>query len=185
MLTVFAIDLSIPLGVAGGVPYIAVILTALWLPGYKYVLSLAIVCSLLTLAGFYFSPNGGELWKVVFNRLLAIFAIWITATLAILWKCSEQKMLCVIQDAEKEKEKIYLATIHGAQHITNNLLNELQLVKFEIRRHKDFDLETAKMFDEMLLEADELMKQLSAVRMIDEENIKKSVSPGKVVEVLK
>ena len=85
MATVFVIDLQLPLGVAGGIPYVAVIIVSLWFKNQNYVIGLAIICTILTFIGFYFSPIGGELWKVITNRGLAIFAIWTTAVLATKW----------------------------------------------------------------------------------------------------
>ncbi len=49
---VFLVDLSIPLGVAGGVPYIAVVLVSLWLPGKRYNIAVATFCTGLTILGF-------------------------------------------------------------------------------------------------------------------------------------
>ena len=77
----------------------------------------------------------------------------------------------------EEKEKIYLATIHGAQHITNNLLNQLQLVEFEIKKHSEFDKEVSSLFKGMLAEANSLMIDLSSVDKIDDEIIAQSVYP--------
>ena len=79
---VLIVDLSLPLGVAGGVPYIAVVLISLRSNNVRFTLSVAILCTVLTCVGFFFSPEGGELWKVVANRVLAFFAIWVTALLA-------------------------------------------------------------------------------------------------------
>lgn len=79
---ILVVDLSIPLGVAGGVPYVAVVLLSLWLPGKRTTAWLAVICTLLTAIGYFLSPAGGELAKVLANRFLAIFAIWVTAILA-------------------------------------------------------------------------------------------------------
>ena len=176
-LIIFAIDLQIPLGVAGGVPYIAVVLIASWSKDTRVIIYLAILCTLLTLLGFYFSPSGGELWKVLSNRALALFAIWTTAILTLKWKKHEAEMLLVQQKIEQEKQKIYLATIKGSQHITNNLLNQLMIVQFEIGKHPEFNKEVISMFDDMLKEASALMKELSSVKMINDENIIQSVYP--------
>lgn len=83
MIAVFVFDLQLALGIAGGVPYISVILVALWLPGKRYIISFAIICTVLVVVGYYLSPQGGELWKVLFNRGLAVFAIWITVIIAL------------------------------------------------------------------------------------------------------
>ena len=175
----FIIDIKLPLGVAGGVPYVAVILTSLWLKNYKFTLFFAISCSLLTLLGLYLSPDGGELWKVLVNRALALFAIWVTAILTIKWKTSQERLLCFTYESEKEKEKekIYLATLHGAQHITNNLLNQLKLVKMEIKNHPDFNKDISRLFGNMLAESNDLLTKLSSVKEIDAKKIELSVHP--------
>lgn len=80
---IFAMDLLIPLGVAAGVPYIIVVLISLRSPRRKLPVYMAVLGSLLTVAGFGFSPFGGELWKVMVNRAIALFAIWATAILAV------------------------------------------------------------------------------------------------------
>jgi len=79
---------------------------------------------------------------------------------------------------QEEKENIYVATIHGAQHIINNLLNQLSLIKLEIKKHPDFDSEKADMFNKMLSEASELINKLSSVEDINEDAIRKSVYPS-------
>ncbi|TNF37659.1 MAG: hypothetical protein EP315_02335, partial [Gammaproteobacteria bacterium] len=64
-LIIFVIDLMLPLGVAGGVPYVLVILFALWSDNKWFSIMLAVICTALTMAGYYFSPEGSELWKVI------------------------------------------------------------------------------------------------------------------------
>lgn len=75
----------------------------------------------------------------------------------------------------KEKEAIYLASIHSSQHVINNLLNQLQLVGLEIEKHPQFDKEVTTLFEGMLGEAKDLMIQLSSVKKIDAEEIEQSV----------
>ena len=82
-LVIFYIDLNLPLGVAGGVPYVALVLVAIWAPKVRHVYLMAILGTILTILGFYLSPSGGELWKVLANRALALFAIWVAAGFAI------------------------------------------------------------------------------------------------------
>ncbi len=78
---------------------------------------------------------------------------------------------------EKEKENIYHATVYGAQHILNNLLNQLTLVKIEIDKHASFNKEVAGQFDTMTKQAQQLVVQLSSVQEMEEEKIKDSVYP--------
>lgn len=80
-IAVFTIDLMIPLGVAGGVPYVIVVLASLWLPRRRDTILVAVACTVLTFLGWWFSPSGGELWKVASNRGLSVFAILATAVL--------------------------------------------------------------------------------------------------------
>lgn len=79
----FFIDLSIPLGVAAAVPYVAVVLLALRIKDARYTYGFAISSSLLTLLGFFLSSELGAMWQVIFNRSLALFAIWACAVLSL------------------------------------------------------------------------------------------------------
>lgn len=78
---IFAFDLTMPLGVAGGVPYVALVLLGLWAAGTRPIILLAVAGTVLTVAGYFLSPSGGIWWVVLTNRGLAIFAIWTTAIL--------------------------------------------------------------------------------------------------------
>ena len=91
-LGVLAIDLLIPLGVAGGVAYVAVILVTLWLPSRRYTIFFTVLCSALVVVGFLCSPSGGERWQVVVNRSLALLMLWGTAMLLI-WRETTHKAL--------------------------------------------------------------------------------------------
>jgi len=82
------------------------------------------------------------------------------------------------QSISKEKETIYLASILSAQHVINNLLNQLKLVELEVSKQPNFDKETAALFSDMLVEADGLMKKLSSVKEIEADEIKRSVDPS-------
>jgi hypothetical protein len=98
---IFIIDSSIPLGVAGGVPYILVVLISLWSEKKSLPILAAILGSILTVAGFYSSPPGGELWKVIFNRALALFAIWTTAVLSMQRNVIMEERQSALNDREK------------------------------------------------------------------------------------
>ncbi|MDP6588895.1 MAG: hypothetical protein QF666_05565, partial [Alphaproteobacteria bacterium] len=89
---IFAVDLFLPLGVAGGVPYVALVLLGLWLPSRRYILVLACVGTALTVIGYLLSPTGGIAWVVLANRGLALFAIWIVAILLLRHKRAEEAL---------------------------------------------------------------------------------------------
>jgi diguanylate cyclase (GGDEF)-like protein/PAS domain S-box-containing protein len=76
---IFSFDLAIPLGVAGGVPYIIVVFFSYKHSNKNFIWVASLVASCLTCLGYFASPAGGEFWKVISNRLLALFAIWATA----------------------------------------------------------------------------------------------------------
>jgi PAS domain S-box-containing protein len=80
---ILLIDLSLPLGVAMGVPYVGVVLLGWWLPRRGSIFLLAGATSLLVALGYLASHEGGIPWMVAANRLLALFSIWVTAGL--LW----------------------------------------------------------------------------------------------------
>lgn len=89
---IFFVDINIPLGVAFGVPYIIVILITLLTSNRQTVLLFSIICTLLTLAGLIYSPYEGEIWKIYFNRTIAIFAIWVTTLLGLMGKHAQEKL---------------------------------------------------------------------------------------------
>ncbi|MBU1387784.1 MAG: hypothetical protein KKE62_06205 [Proteobacteria bacterium] len=102
---IFVIDLFIPLGVAAGVPYIAVVLVSLWIPKRNFTIWVAFVSSVLTITGLFYSPVGGEMWKVLFNRVLALFAIWTTAMLTLQRKTIEEERFRAVQEAKQMLEE--------------------------------------------------------------------------------
>ncbi len=89
-LAILAIDLSLPLGVAAGVPYVALLVVGWRLERPRHIVLLAGIASALTIVGFLFSPEGGTLWVVLSNRMLALFVIWITAGLLAKLKNADQ-----------------------------------------------------------------------------------------------
>lgn len=82
-------------------PYIAVVLFSLWAPKKNFTVTVAVLTSVLTIVGFFYSPPGGEMWKVLFNRGLALFAIWVTAGLTLQRKIAEEKRISAMNDHAK------------------------------------------------------------------------------------
>jgi len=80
---VFIADLLSPLGVAAGVPYLVPVLVSLRAPGRRVTIIIAIICTLLTIVGYYASTPVGTEWMVLTNRGLAIGAIWVCAFLCL------------------------------------------------------------------------------------------------------
>ncbi|MGZ0172670.1 MAG: response regulator [Planctomycetales bacterium] len=82
-LAVFSLDVSVELGVAGAVPYIVVIWVAFLSRSRSVIWGAAIAASVLTVVGFMLSPEGGEVGKVLANRAIALFTIWLTAAFCV------------------------------------------------------------------------------------------------------
>lgn len=77
---IFVTDLSsLPLGVAAGVAYVAVVLISLLLPAWQYTIFFSVITSVLTLLGLYLKEPSATPWIVIANRVLAVTAIWLTA----------------------------------------------------------------------------------------------------------
>ena len=83
-LVIFLLDHLRPIGVAAGVPYIAVVLLSLWNVDRRYCFWTSVAVSALTVIGFFVPlPSGSAFWIGIENRLLALLAIWVDAIITI------------------------------------------------------------------------------------------------------
>tara|TARA_R110001583_G_scaffold134394_1_gene286088 strand:+ start:17942 stop:19426 length:1485 start_codon:yes stop_codon:yes gene_type:complete len=89
---IFLIDLSIPLGVAAGVPYIAVISLSFRLKNTTGPILFSLLSSILIILGYFSSQKLGIEWMVLTNRALAIFVIWNTFFLGEKLKNTKSKL---------------------------------------------------------------------------------------------
>ncbi len=125
---IFIVDVaSLPLGVAAGVAYVAVVLIALWLPKWQHSFVVAGGVSVLTVVGYLMSDPAGIPWMVVANRLLALSAIWLTA-IGGSWlvltkrKKSEQEL----QKLEQEADRARNAKSRFLETVSNDMRHHLQ-----------------------------------------------------------
>jgi len=79
----FVVDVSLPLGVAGGVPYVITILVAMWIPNERYIIAAGVLSTLFTVLGYFLSEQNSELWIVLMNRSIAVILIWAAVIFAI------------------------------------------------------------------------------------------------------
>lgn len=107
-------DLAVPLGISAGVPYIAVVLIALWSTSLRLAIYLAGICSVFIVLGYIYSPVGVGSWQVLTNRTLALFAIWVTAILVMRWKTAEQFNDRFQRQAERERDQ-YISKLRQAE----------------------------------------------------------------------
>ena len=108
-LAVFAFDLSLQLGVAGAVPYVALAWLGIWYARPEHIYLLGVLGSVLTIVGYFGSPSGGVEWIVLSNRALALFAIWITTFLVASRRKSEIQLsrahdILEVQVAKRTRE---------------------------------------------------------------------------------
>jgi hypothetical protein len=111
LVMVLLFDLAIPLGVAMGVLYIAVVLLSLWSPHKSFTVLVALVSSVFTVGAFFWKPPVAEMWKVIFDRALALFAIWVTASLGLQRKMIEERRERALREREKTLEDVRI--LHG------------------------------------------------------------------------
>ena len=99
------LDIAIPLGVADGILYIALVLIAFFTKNKYFIYISAVTGTLLTITGFFISPPGGELWQVIANRSLTILAIWVIAILCLSQRGHSKRMEEVQNNLEKSVQQ--------------------------------------------------------------------------------
>lgn len=95
----FILDLFLPLGVAGGAAYIALVFLGFWAPWWYYIYMMAGLASILTVLGFYVSPEGGAHWVGITNRGLTLVAIWTVAIFGSIIQKNQAKFHTAIDNA--------------------------------------------------------------------------------------
>lgn len=76
------VDLYTPLGVANGILYVPLVLTALWFGNRYAPFSFALVCTLLILLGFFaVNHEGAGYWRDLVNRSITTATLWLVASL--------------------------------------------------------------------------------------------------------
>jgi signal transduction histidine kinase len=88
---VFLLDWMTPRGMAPQMLYAVVLLISVWTHDQRMVKLLAWLCTALTVAGFAFGW-GDPSETAVFNRVVSISLIWLTAVLALLYMRAEERL---------------------------------------------------------------------------------------------
>ena len=112
---IFLLDLLLPLGVAGGVPYAVLVIAGWWFEKTRNIFVLAAISSVLIVAGYYLSAEGGIAWMVLTNRSLALLVVWATAILLAKAKRADlalqdsehvlQERVAMLENAERKLER--------------------------------------------------------------------------------
>lgn len=125
---IFIVDIaSLPLGVAAGVAYVAVVFISLWQSQWRFSLLVAGGVSALTILGFLFSEPAGIAWMVITNRVLALVAIWVTAIVGGWLTFSRRKKLVeALKSAEDEAHRARKAKSRFLESTSNDMRQHLQ-----------------------------------------------------------
>jgi len=107
-----------------------------------------------------------------FNELWMRTAIFVL--LIVLGIYADHHTRKIIQK-EKEKTRVFLATVSASHHILNNFLNKMHLFKFEAERSSDFDKNILTLYDHVIQDTAEQIKKLESITNISEESIKDTV----------
>lgn len=84
MICTLWLDLILPLGVAGGMPYVIVVLIAWRFKDSKKLVVAVVISTIFTFLGYLLSPEGETSASVVMiNRVMALGLIWVAAILAL------------------------------------------------------------------------------------------------------
>ena len=163
-ITFLLIDLWLPLGVAAGVPYIALVLLGWRFKKKEHIVVLAIVGTLLTIIGYWFSADGGIPWMVATNRLLAIAAIWVTAILLIIIQRSENNQIAAREEAERAnsaKSEFLSSMSHELRTPLNAILGFTQILNLDKKHPLTPDQIDAT--EQVLKAGDHLLKLIGEV----------------------
>ncbi|MCC8995747.1 MAG: hypothetical protein LM517_01510 [Nitrosomonas sp.] len=180
-IVILTIDLVTPLGIAAGVAYVAVVLVSLKSPENRFTLITATACTVFVLLGYWGSPLSDALkYQVVANRALSIFAIWVTAILALKQRNKDHQLhqqhlqiLQSLRDAEiqNEKLKVLKSTMLTVQHITGNFLNNLQYFQLEIERNQTLSADSSSKLNELIEDTANRLNQLGNIKEIREKKM--------------
>ena len=157
-----ALDVSQPLGVAAGVVYVPAIFCSYWFRGAYSPFTLAAIATALTVIGYFMSAVGEvEIVYVIFNRILAVIAIWVTAFTIYSRKKSEQQLLSSQQALEASVREVeqfaYVAShdlrspLRAISNLTQWLEEDLNdVLKDDTRENMDLLRGRVKRLDKLL-----------------------------------
>lgn len=106
---VFIIDIRLPLGVAGGIPYELFVLASYWTQRKRYTVGAGLLATLLIIVGFMLSEPDEYVVMSITNRTMSIIVIWISVWFVNNYKASLKQ----IQKNEKRISALFEAATEG------------------------------------------------------------------------
>src|SRR5689334_13546934 len=117
-LMIFGLEVATPRGVSESTLYVLVVLTSLRLADRRFIFGMLILCTLLTIAGFFVSAGSLEPWKSIANRAFAVIAFWVVGLVGLQHIQTE--------DSLRESKLHY-------QHVLDHILEGAQIIGFDWR----------------------------------------------------
>ncbi|MBL8090923.1 MAG: diguanylate cyclase [Anaerolineales bacterium] len=112
-LLVFIGDLITPQNIAVPTLYVIVVFASLWSRNKRFVIAVMVLCTGLTIAGFFLSSQSVEEWKSIINRTFAIIAFWAIGLIGVNFLNSEENLQASYLRYQKALDQIF----EGAQII--------------------------------------------------------------------
>ena len=189
---IFIVDIaSLPLGVAAGVAYVAVVLISLWLSKWSFSLLVAGFVSVLTIIGFVYSEPAGVPWMVITNRALALLVIWLTAIIGgWLVFSKRRKSASGLVRAEKEAARARNSKFRFLESTSNEMRQHLQtmaLLSATMRRKvTDSDLEKiCTLQDDAVAQLGDLLNSILEFNELESGGVQPEPAEVSIQEVFK
>ncbi len=125
-----AFDLYHPLGIAGAMPYIALPLFGLLARSSRTVINLAVLGTVLNIAGIVLSTSGASLYVVTVNHLMSGILVWVVSYIALTHMAVEDKLRATLHDAAFRDP---LTRLYNRRYVFNVFGNALK----QYRRYAD------------------------------------------------
>lgn len=136
----FVFDIYHPQGIAGAMPYIALPLLGLLARSPRAVINLALLGSVLNVAGVAMSISGTPLYAVMVNHLMSGILVWMVAYIALAHLAVEDRLRDSLHDAAFRDS---LTRLYNRRYV-------FKIFRDELKRYQRY----AEPFSVMLIDAD-------------------------------
>ena len=140
----FVFDIYHPLGIAGAMPYIALPLLGLLARSSRAVINLALLGTVLNVAGVALSMSGASIYVLLVNHLMSGILVWIVAYIALTHLAVGDRLRASLHDAAFRDP---LTRLYNRRYVFNIFRDEIK----KYQRYSD-------PFSVMLIDADHFKK---------------------------